>query len=252
MTPRSEAELCDLLAVVAPEDGWDVYPEVAGWDLLLVWNGKRPSRPSPPWRPGPPTPVGYQIGVEAKLRGSCEVIVEALDRARHKRPDEIAALVPKAGAAFKRLCAHVGLRVLTLEHCGPTKVSWGTRVRRTVDPCGATAAELEHAASLRLALPEVALQGSGGHASPRRMSAWRVAALKLCILLRSRGHLTGADFAAHDVDRKRWLSGKWIVRDGSDGRHARYVAGPRIDKDGPEVGYEAERDVLAARDGGAA
>lgn len=250
MTPRSEAELCDALAVAAAADGWDVYPEVEGWDLLLVWNGTREDPLRLP-KYAPP-PVGYQIGIEAKLRGSCEAIVEALDRSRYKRPDEIAVLVPKAGKAFRALCAELRVRVFAAEHYGPTPASWGMRDRKTVNPLGATAEDLERAAPLRLKVPEVALQGSGGHASPRTMSTWRVSALRLCILLRSRGYLTGQDFKDASVSRQRWLTGKWIVRDGSEGRHARYVSGPRLDVDGPEVGYEAERDALAARDGGAA
>lgn len=251
--PRTEAELCDALVLVAGDDGWDVYPEVEGWDLLLVWNGTRKDPNFWPRRTDfTPTPVGYQIAVEAKLRGNCDVIVEALDRARYRRPDEVAVLVPEAGKAFSSLCSRLGLRVFTLDHCVSRRKLYGADTRVEIDPCGATAAELEHSAPRRLPLPAVALQGSGGCAAPRTMSKWRVGALRLCTLLAERGHLTSADFKAHGVTQQRWLDARWIRRDGSVGRLARYVAGPRLHENGPAIGYEAERVALAARDAEAA
>lgn len=228
---RTETALCDALAATATAVGWRVYPEVEGWDLLLVWTG---ARTLPSWTPHDVREravAGYQIGVEAKLRANADVIEETLRRADayRGRPDEIAVLVPRPGRGFLRLCQRLGIRVLTPGVMG-------------LDPWGAPPP------ARRLTPPAVALQGSGGAPSPRTMSAWRVGALRICITLRARGYITADDFRLHGVDRSRWMRSKWIVRDGRVGRLTRYVAGPRLDVDGPEVGYEAERDALAARD----
>lgn len=59
MTFESEEALCRAFAAAARADGWTAYPEPAGWDLLLVRRG-------------------VQVGVQAKLRGGVEVLLQAL------------------------------------------------------------------------------------------------------------------------------------------------------------------------------
>lgn len=59
MTFDSETDLCAAFAAAARSDGWTVYPEPAGWDLLLCRRG-------------------VQVGVEAKLVGGVEVLLQAL------------------------------------------------------------------------------------------------------------------------------------------------------------------------------
>lgn len=58
----SEAELCTRFSDAAREDGWTVYPETSGWDLLLVDDD------------------GVQVGIDAKARASFEVLMQCLDR----------------------------------------------------------------------------------------------------------------------------------------------------------------------------
>lgn len=245
MSPKTEAELCDALAVAARRDGWDVYPEVCGWDLLLVWNGTAKVER---WEHAPAVEPGYQIAVEAKLRGNCDVLEEAVSRASYHGPDEVAVFVPKAGRGFRELASRFGLRVLTLESCKGG--DWGRiRASRYAER---PRAYFPRAKGKRLPLPAVPLQSSGGQPAPRTMSKWRVGALRICIALRARGYVTGADFRAQSISSGRWIAARWLTRDGSDGRFARYIAGPRLTETGPEVGYEAERDALARHDAEAA
>lgn len=237
--PTTEAELCDALVVAAERSGWDVYPEVAGWDLVLVWSG-RVAIPSYLFRGiGPPEP-GHQIVVEAKLRANCDAIWSAVSRARFG--DETAVLVPNATRDFVQLCQYLNIRVF--QYPG-TSDSYELRMKESIFPGRSTSAQ-------RLTLPPIALKGSGGMPSPRTLSPWRVGALRICAVLRSRGWITGDDFKAHGIDRHRWVARKWVVGDGKIGKLTRYVAGANADVDGPDVGYEKERDALRELDNGAA
>lgn len=224
----SEAELCDAATILACKSGWDVYPEVGGWDLLCVWNGT--ASLSSYWGP---VPTGYQVGVEAKLRASFEAVYETLGRNRHPSTDEVAILVPKAGRAFRYVCAELGI---------------GVRILNDFDPLLPVPRARHIAPEKRLPLPPVALQTGGGRPCPKVLSRWRVGALRLCATLRKQGHLTGDDFKAAAIDHRRWLDGLWLRRAGNVGRLARYVAGPRLAVDGPEVGYEATATALATHD----
>jgi hypothetical protein len=242
--PSTEAELCDALTIAAQDDGWDVYPEVDGWDLVLVWTGRvEVPRSRGIARLRPETfDVGHQIAVEAKLRANVDAIWSAVERSRSDtrsgaHADETAVLVPHAPREFVSLSRHLGLREITLADCDrSTRRGSGIVPRPAPRP------------AQRLTLPPIALVGSGGSPSPRTLSPWRIGALRIVAVLRARGYITRDDFRAHSVDRSRWVSAMWIKPEGSIGRLARYVPGPRWDTHGPHVGYEAELEALAAHD----
>lgn len=252
IVPRTEAELCDLFAEAARADGWDVYPEVRGWDLLLVWRGAGRSMPAKSSRFHEDlyaaVPAGWQFGIDAKMRANVEVLDQAASRMGAKRrPDAGAVLVPTHSGSFESLARRLGLAVFDLRNCADRKDRYGwERERRPISPISIRAIPPETRTG-PVPLPPVPLVGSGGHASPRSLTPWRVAALRLCILLEQQGHLTGADFKAHGVDRRTWLEQRWLVAEGS-GRPARYLPGPRLQESGPAVGYEAEQAAIAARD----
>lgn len=235
----SEADLCAETRPLFEAAGWDVYPEVGGWDLLLVMGGNASSPPA--WllrgRSFVSPEPGFQVGVEAKLRPGLKVLAQVCDRVRYyprgAHPNAAAILVPRRSSEFKAVCDSLQIEVVTPQMF--TRYPWHFAPAPRWPGSG-------------LKLPEVALQGSGGEASPRVMSAWRHGALRLCRRLREVGYLTGVDFKAEAVNQQRWLDATWIVRDGNDGAFARYVAGPRLDRDGPEKGYEAEAAALALFD----
>lgn len=188
---KLEAELCEAFAAAARLQGWTVYPETCGWDLLLV------------------AADGLQVGVQAKLRGNVEVIAQAVAPVAFARlygsnsrnpgqgPDHVAALVPLATREFRDVCAECGVLVFAAwegyDHderrrkvCidAPRPDEKYLRARRRVFPGG------------RHDLPEFVPDVPAGVPSPVRLTEWKVKAIRLCALLRSRGWLTSADFKA--------------------------------------------------------
>lgn len=218
MTKR-ETDLCDEFATRARESGWTVYPETGGWDLLLV------------------SANATQVGVQAKLRANFEVVAQAMWRSLYTPeygPDFRAVLVPAAPPGFRAVCDELRIHVYL-----PAEEAWARAVVVPPDP-------LRRATSRRHVLPPIVPSWSGGAPSPKTLSRWRVGALRLCALLRSRGYITAADFKAQKVDRSRWVAAGWVRGEGERGS-LRYVPGHNA-AGLPDVGYEAERDALAALD----
>lgn len=90
-TPRTfttEADLCAAFIAYAEPHGWTPYAETAGWDILLV------SR------------TGTQIGIQAKLRFTTAVLVQAVEQCWHWKtpgPDFRAMLCPRWGRQRRSL-----------------------------------------------------------------------------------------------------------------------------------------------------
>lgn len=130
MTFDSETDLCAAFTEAARSEGWTVYPEPTGWDLLLCRRG-------------------VQVGVEAKLLGGVEVLLQALPaltsmptrrrsrlaRAGFPGPHYRAVLVGRfAGrgrgaregrrAALYALAAYVGVLVLELRPGPGGETTW--------------------------------------------------------------------------------------------------------------------------------
>jgi len=202
----SEGELCDRFSIIARANGWQVFPEVGGWDLLLVGNK-------------------IQIGIEAKMRCNIRVLVQAMRRSlSYRYPDYRAVLVPKASSDLVYICKHLRILVFDLN----------TRVIRLIS-------HYDLKSKYPLVLPAVPLQSGGGRPAPRSLTTWRQNALRLCYLLRAQGYVTGKDFNALGLNRQNWIR-RWVDRSGRVGRHARYVARPGAEL--PDSGYERERDLI--------
>ena len=124
--PRRESELCEELMARARREGWLVYPETAGFDLLLVATGDtlavvkadRFARRRNGHRLDGDVAPGDMIGVEAKLAANVEVLAQAVDRGFANRtrtgPDFRVADVPRASRSFRDLASilHVGVWTL--------------------------------------------------------------------------------------------------------------------------------------------
>ncbi len=203
--PKSEAELCERFAVIARSHGWTVYPETGGFDQLLVGSD------------------GAQIGVEAKLRCTYEVLLQAApsiylgpEAEIQHGPDYRAVLVPEAVNCFEGVAGLIGLC------CYDLRAMEGERIRRRLD----------HGrlwpSSGRLSLPDYVPDLPAGVPSPKRMSSWLVAALRLCKILRERGHVTLYDFEDHHLHMGLWVA-RWLQADGkAPGRRGRPVTLYRI------------------------
>lgn len=212
-TFHSEGELCDYFAEVARTNGWQVYPEVSGWDLVLCHNE-------------------IQIGVEAKLSGKVKLLNQIMNRVGRRRynecPDFCAALVPFASHDFIQLCSFLRIVVFTAD-------------TRLIKPNPRFCLQ----PSKRLLLPVIPLQSGGGRPFPKALTPWREKALRLCTRLRRDGFVTGHDFEELKLNRQHWIE-CWLNRDGCVGRYARYVIRPNATL--PDFGYERERDLIAEVD----
>jgi len=91
----SEAALCADFSVAAAAQGWTIYPETSGWDLLLVKGGT-------------------QIGVQAKLRPNLKVLAQAAQPLQWGRcgPDFLSVLVPDCEGEFRAVAQAAGIMVL--------------------------------------------------------------------------------------------------------------------------------------------
>lgn len=233
-----EAELCEALMKRAREEGWIVYPETAGFDILLVATEKTKAAMDPK-RIHRSTPIeaGDMIGVEAKLSANVQVLSQAIDNGYASRhvvgPDFRVALVKKATGAFRHIARVIGVGVWTLETC----TDW-----RFLHPCS-----MRWEPKRRPQLPEIIPTGPAGTPSPRRLTAWRIKALKLCIRLEACGFITTTDFRELKLDKRIWIE-RWLQSDGKVGRLTRYRSRPS-NHDFPTHGFEAELELLRKKIG---
>lgn len=207
---KTEGELCDHFSMVANSNGWQAFPEVDGWDLVL-FDGVT------------------QVGVEAKLRANIQLLAQAMRRTRGRRgPDYRAALVPNASRDLVDVCFCLRIVLFT----------FSTRLI-ALNP------SFNLKPKQKLILPSVPLQDGGGRPSPRTLSMWREKSLRLCLRLRRDGFVTGKDFEGLKLHRQNWIQ-SWLIRDGKVDQYARYVH--RLGTTLPDCGYERERDLIAEVD----
>ena len=223
---RTEADLCAAF-VDSLEDGWIVYPETCGWDLLLVLNQRRKLTKSERFarRHGTDHPLepGTQVGVEAKLRGNVTVLRQALpdlewcEVEAQAGPDFRAVLVPKASGDFHAVARSLGLVVIEMES---SRFGYGS------DTPGRLESVLRYRRcwphDRRHTLPEVIPTVPAGVPSPVVMSRWKIAAIKLCMRLRDRGFVTRSDFNELGLHTSTWYH-RWLEKGEKVGRTQQWV-----------------------------
>ncbi|MBN9459038.1 MAG: hypothetical protein J0I54_20590 [Bosea sp.] len=177
--------------------GWIAYPETAGWDILLVRERD-----------------GFQIGIQAKLRLNDDVILQALE-SRHMAclpgPDCRAVLVPEGtGSALHHLfCQRAGIQVVTLDEDGRVRPEVP---RQDIDEWDRWTSDWPQMLPVsREALPPVVPDVAAGVKSPLQLTAWKVKALKLAVVLEKRGWLCRQDFKHLEIDHRRFLDNQWLV-----------------------------------------
>lgn len=226
-----ESDMCAAFTKRNREAGAKVYPECGGWDLVLVWppGGLWPLPPVPRFahtrKPFDDYKGGMQIGIQAKLRPNIEVLAQTV-RESTRGPHFRAVLVPYATGEFLELAKYLRISVYvedeTTKQTVPGGYLWETKSR--------------------LALPPIEPTWEGGGASPRVLSAWRVNALKICHILRTKGVVTKADFQRLGLEIKSWVSQGWLRSERTPGGWIYYP----VDLDRlPDKGYEAERKKIA-------
>lgn len=203
----TEAALVADFTAWATEKGWTAYAETADWDVLLVRDAD-----------------GFQIGVEAKLSLNATVLCQILSRepayARGIGPDCVAALAPrkKTTNGMGTLARRLGIVVIE---------GFQRQVMRRVDgvygyhPATTFTPDLpdlkdpwsgelesrgwpERCPDERHPLPEYVPDVTGGHASPVALTEWKIKAIKIAIIIETRGWVTRADFKVLRIDPSRW------------------------------------------------
>ena len=203
--PGSEAALCnDFIALATKDKTWAAYGETGGWDILLVRKAD-----------------GFQIGIEAKLALNNKVVTQALPHRwwhyADTGPDCRAVLVPEGTKAvgLETICGWLGLTVITLRAPAPRGVWYAP-----FDPQLPTVDERwdgdahwhEWCPVNRVPLPDYLPDVATGVAAPVQLTAWKVKAIKLAIVLESRP-VTRRDFKALHLDPSRWTDRHtgWLV-----------------------------------------
>ena len=244
----TEAALCADFAATARERGWTVYPETAGWDLLLVDPGS-----------------GAQLGVEAKLIGGLEVLGQIVNRLgwryhcdEDRGPDFAATLVGRPRAGFRDVVESLGVIVFDggQEARARAQGGWGRRNHWHHLPAPRYAVlgwTSHHFHDQRESLPDFPPDVRAGVPSPVTLTLWRQAAIRICGVLRRRGYLVREDFRRAHVDPKRWLlyyldrAGEGPPPEGFGSRPAmRFVARPGAQL--PDEDYPALTAQVRAHD----
>lgn len=229
-TYATEAELCAEFMPWARRSGYQVFPETAGWDIVLV------------------DASGFQTGVEAKKRMNLDVIGQALRGIRHldwadHGPDHRAILVPNCRGMADTL-GMVGVAVFApsgYQHPGDVP-AFDRRDAGFDEPM------FDWNPAKRLELPPVEFEGAAGVPSPSGMTEWKLRALRLVAILDTRGHLTRRDFRDARLSPTRWMSyDHWLVPGAERGQWVRGTL-PRIEESCPEVYARIKSDLLAAND----
>ena len=203
------------------ETNWIIYPETAGWDLLLVERDQ-----------------GIQVGIEAKLTLNNKVIAQALDRLEHhyrSGPDYRAVLVPDHSSVqgiLAPICRQIGLTVLTMYNMVPFAQTpqWHvTGMTSSLPNENAWVGEMRGwfpwCPEERCPLPDYVPDVAGGCASPVALTNWKVRAIKLMVILEKRGWVTRADMRAVEISPTMWTGFNGYLDPGE--QRGSYVAGRR-------------------------
>lgn len=168
---------------------WTIYPETAGWDLLLQHRD------------------GFQLGLEAKLSLNAKVVAQALDGQhryyRPEGPDFRGVLVPakKVQHDLRLICDAIGIGIIGLHPVEPN-------VYRTLSLPGEDTYNCEQwphwCPAERCPLPAYVPDVEAGKPSPVALTDWKIKAIKLMIVLERRGFVTRRDMRALKISPSRW------------------------------------------------
>ena len=204
---KLESELCDVLIKYARKNGWKIYPETSGWDLLLVNN--------------------IQLGIQAKLKDNIDVLAQAIDgRQTDPSPNVRAVLVPRASSEFRKIANALGIFIiegLVYKRGVSGRRYWAKEIKTELTKY--TKNHLRHPKKLCW-IPDVEINVPAGVKSPKSITEWKVNAVKLCFKLNKKGFLTSKDFQEAKLSITIWKI-KWLIDSGKkDGKLTKYVKNP--------------------------
>lgn len=198
---KTEAELCAAFIAWVKQccPGWICYAETEGWDILVAHDD------------------GTQIGVQAKMRLSLEVLAQCVEDGQWAGggvgPDFRVVLVPKSNAGEK-LAHAIGITVI----CRDTH--WSTRHDKAFTPdLNLNVWQHWHYRNpqKRHDLPRFVPDVPAGVPSPSPLTKWKIAALQICAVLELRGYVTRRDFSLAGIDHRRWVEAWLDTVDGKPG-----------------------------------
>jgi hypothetical protein len=186
-----------------------VHPETGGWDLLLI-DVKR----------------DLQIGIQSKLRANFELLVQAYGR-YNKGPEIHAVLIPAPTLYPDFVFIANALDFVVLDACrlilGTDYGNGYNGQRQSIASAIEGARVWRHDAREWVPPFEVAGIG-GGRSAPVQITPWKIAAIKLCRILRARGYLLKNDFAEHRVSPTWWVRPPYpVLRCQRFGKQWRYL-----------------------------
>lgn len=216
----TEAELCEAFAAWAKVRGYTVYPETAGWDMLLVDKD------------------GIQIGIQAKMDLNLKVIAQALSEGWYhesRGPDHRAVLVPFEREGIEPILARCGLGLFVPRSAIYTADEGIHGLKWKFDHDWGTVPLFDWNPSVRCTLPDFVPDVPAGVPSPRTLSPWKVGALRVLAILEVQGFVTRNDVRDCKNDPRRWCaSDGWLAQLGN-GRWGRADKTPNLGEQHPEI-----------------
>lgn len=232
---------------------WTIYRETAGFDLLLVQDA-----------------TGEQVAVEAKLTFNLKVLEQVLPgrfdlfgSRPGKGPDYRAVLVPSGGVQtdLPRIAEMLGVTVLNVynQRWDPRddpdykpdprfpipEPEWTFRpLLPGSDSDGYGDSWHPWWPEERCDLPEYVPDVAAGVASPVVLSAWKVKAIKLLVLLDRRGYVTRADMRHLKISPTIWTGRMGFLSPGdARGQYVSCGRTPDYRVKHPRVWQEIEADL---------
>ena len=175
-TWESEQALVDAFRAITKAAGLPTYPELEGWDLVVLLDDVT------------------QVGVQAKLRGSVEVLAQAVHQPS-VGPHIRAVLVPYATPSFRFLAKALAIGVLELS---PDMRSDDYQLRERLGRMSRIVPRRT------LWIPPYIPDLPAGVPSPRSVTPWKVKAVLLCQRLRAGETVTRAQLQAVGISPTFW------------------------------------------------
>lgn len=199
--------MCNTFIAYAKKDGWKVFPETSGWDLLLVKD--------------------IQIGIQAKLKDNIEVLAQTIPSPYDKiGPNIRAILVPHASKEFRAVANALNIFVIEGSICSTDVLRrkyWRKEIKTDINKYNKK--YITHPAKLCW-VPDIEIDVPAGVKSPKSITEWKIKAIKLCFELNKKGYLTSKDFQKYKLSITIWKI-KWLIDSGKkDGKLIKYVKNP--------------------------
>lgn len=198
----TEAALCQaFIDDIKTQRGWIVYPETAGFDILLVRED-----------------TGHQLGIEAKLRLNEKVIDQILPSewadCYHggEGPDWRGVLVPEGGGSIARLLTWAGVMIFAPRRDFGRRLDgtygeiWRFDILGRDRRYGNTPEWHDWNPAKRCTLPEIVPTVAAGVPAPIQLTPWKIGALKVLAILELDGCVTRKEVQACGCHPSRWCA----------------------------------------------